>query len=97
MRIPLKDRHYLTDAYINKFNLETKPFYNVDPEKKCFVSVRGHTVKINGKYKDGMLHLPFFTVSFCLKYFMSVYVETFPQFLDVILVIGVRDDIKGGC
>ena len=49
MRIPLKNRHYLTDAYIRKFGLETKPFYNVDPEKNCFVSVKGHTVKIDGK------------------------------------------------
>lgn len=49
MRIPLKDRHYLTDAYIDKFKLKTKPFYNVDPQKNCFVSVKGKSVRISGK------------------------------------------------
>ena len=50
MRIPLKNRHYLTDAYIKKFGLVTKPFYNVDPDGNSFVSVKGETVRINGKY-----------------------------------------------
>ena len=49
MRIPLEDRHYLTDAYIRKFNLEVKDFYNLDPEKQSFVSVHGRTVRICGK------------------------------------------------
>ena len=55
MRIPLKDRHYLTDAYIKKFNLEVTDFYNVDPENNCFVSVHGETVRINGTYDDHIL------------------------------------------
>lgn len=47
MRVPLEHRHYLTDAYIEKFNLATRPFFNVDPQKNCFVSVRGVTVRVN--------------------------------------------------
>ncbi|XP_028405470.1 uncharacterized protein LOC114528090 [Dendronephthya gigantea] len=46
MRIPLKNRHYLTDAYIDKFNLKEKDFYNVDPEGECFVSIGGETAKV---------------------------------------------------
>ena len=50
MRIPLENRHYLTDAYINKFKLQTMPFYNVDRQGNCFVSIHGETVRLNGKF-----------------------------------------------
>ena len=49
MRLPEEGVHYITDAYINKFKLKTTPFYNVDPQKNVFVSVRGETVRLQGK------------------------------------------------
>lgn len=52
MRIPLKNRHYLTDAYVKEFNLPTRDFYNIDPDHNCFVSVRGKPVRVEGKYTN---------------------------------------------
>lgn len=52
MRIPLENRHYLTDAYINKFKLQTIPFYNVDRQGNCFVSIHGETVRLNDFQSD---------------------------------------------
>ncbi|XP_028405669.1 L-amino-acid oxidase-like [Dendronephthya gigantea] len=52
MRIPRHNRHYLTDAYIDKFNLKEKDFYNVDPEGECFVSIGGETAKVKDFYTD---------------------------------------------
>ncbi|CAB3979220.1 Hypothetical predicted protein [Paramuricea clavata] len=46
MRFPPEGVHYLVDAYINKFKLETIPFYNIDPQKNCFVSVEGETARV---------------------------------------------------
>ncbi|XP_046851926.1 putative L-amino-acid oxidase YobN isoform X2 [Xenia sp. Carnegie-2017] len=47
MRIPTHKRHYLTDCYIHKFGLKKKPFYNVDPEKHCFVKVKHRAVRVS--------------------------------------------------
>lgn len=52
MRIPTHKRHYLTDCYIHKFGLKKKPFYNVDPEKHCFVKVKHRAVRVSGKIKN---------------------------------------------
>ena len=49
MRIPIKNRHYLTDAYVDKFRLEKTPFFNNDPAGNCFYKVQGETVRISGK------------------------------------------------
>ena len=56
MRIPLQKRHYLTDAYVNKFDLDKKTFYNVDNDENSFVSVRGVTVRVSGRYCSHAWH-----------------------------------------
>lgn len=57
MRIPQEGVHYLVDAYINKFKLETVPFYNIDPQKNCFISVEGETARVNGKYERSQFNI----------------------------------------